>query len=215
MIMKYFKKFYLNQVNKFKWLKIYNSPFKMPIPKLYIGEVKIGTPYFYPRVHRRLTKQEAIDKAVEELRKNPLADKIGFNKLFYDYSRRTKSVTKKIGFDFVSLGWKTKWSDTDYRFEWGPIWSFVFFKWQIAVTFMTPEISHYWECWLYYSLSTDKNKSTKERLEQARKEFPCKWKTTANGVTVSTCYWDVILKNKWNTSKQIKRDNILNDLGIK
>ena len=204
-----------NFINKFKWMAVYNSPFKMPIPKLYIGKTAIGTPYYYPRVWRRLKTQEAIDKAIEELKKNPNAKKIGFDKLFYDYSRRTKSVPKKIGFDFVDLGWKTKWSNTDYRFEWGPIWSFVFFKWQIAVTFVAPEIDHYWECWLYYSLDTDKNKSVKERLEQAREGFPCKWKTTTNGVTISTCYWDVILKNKWNTSKQIKRDRLLKQLGIK
>ena len=51
----------------------------------------------------------------------------------YFYPRRWvkgKPVPKKIGFDSVRLGWKTKWRDDDYRFEWAPIWSFVFFKWQ-------------------------------------------------------------------------------------
>ena len=34
---------------KFEFLKVYNSPFKPIIPKLYIGKVAVGTPYFFPR----------------------------------------------------------------------------------------------------------------------------------------------------------------------
>jgi hypothetical protein len=177
------------------WLKVYFSPFKPPIPKLYIGKVAIGTPYFLPRVWRRYTTQEAIDKAIEELNKNPNAKKIGFDKLFYDYSRRAKSQPKKIGFDFVSLGWKTKWTDTDYRFEWSPVWSFVFFKWQIAITFVPIEPHHYWECWLYYSRKTVG--STEKRINKARKRFPCVWTSRKDGVEITTCYWDVILKKKF------------------
>jgi hypothetical protein len=36
-------------MNKFKFLKVFNSPFKRPKLKWYFGEVAIGTPYFYPR----------------------------------------------------------------------------------------------------------------------------------------------------------------------
>ena len=92
-------------------------------------------------------------------------------------------------------GWKTKWTSTDYRHEWNPVWSFVFFKWQIALIFNPIEAHHYWECWLYYSRHT--NGKTKDRIEQARKEFPCVWVSTKDGVETKTCYWDVILKNKW------------------
>jgi hypothetical protein len=180
---------------RFDWMSVYFSPFKPIIPKLYIGEVAIGTPYFLPRVWRKYTKQEAIDKAVEELKNKSHLEKIGFDKLFYDYSRRSKSVPKKIGFDFVGHGWKTKWSDTDYRHEWNPVWSFVFFKWQIALTFRPVEADHYWECWLFYSRHA--KGTTKQRLEQARKGFPCVWTSTKDGVKTETCYWDVILKDKW------------------
>ena len=180
---------------RFDWVSVYFSPFKPIIPKLYIGKVAIGTPYFLPRKFRRYTAQEAIDAAVRELNEKPQSRKIGFEKLYYDYSRRSKSVPKKIGFDFVGHGWKTKWSDTDYRHEWNPVWSFVFFKWQIALTFRPVEADHYWECWLYYSRHT-KGK-TKDRIEQARKEFPCVWISTKDGVKTETCYWDVILKDKW------------------
>jgi hypothetical protein len=147
--------------SKFDWMKVYLSPFKPPIPRLYIGKVAIGTPYFYPRV----------------------------------WDKNGKAKPKKIGFDFVGLGWKTKWDNTDYRFEWSPVWSFVFFGYQIAITFVAPEMHHYWECWLYYSRET-KGK-TKERLEQARKEFPCVWTSTSDGVITEICYWDKVLKEKY------------------
>lgn len=110
------------------------------------------------------------------------------------WNKNGKSVPKKIGFDFVGLGWKTKWRYTDYRHEWNPIWSFVFFKWQIALIFIPEHDTHYWECWLYYSRDT--KGTTKERIEQARKEFPCVWNSTINEVKTKTCYWDLILKNK-------------------
>jgi hypothetical protein len=151
---------------KFKWMKVYFSPFKPPLPKLYIGKVAIGTPYFLPRVW----------------------DKDG------------KSKPKKIGFDFVGLGWKTKWEE--YRFEWGPVWSFVLFKLQIAITFRVPETSHYWECWLYYSRET--TGTTEERLTQAKKEFPCIWTSYKDGTETEICYWDVILKTKNYGKDRIK-----------
>lgn len=156
-------------IKKFDFLKTYNSPFKPPGLKLYIGETSIGTPYFLPRVWVKSKEKPGY--------LNPR--------------------TKKIGFDFVGLGWKTKWTDTDYRFEWSPVWSFVFFGYQIAITFIPDEVYHYWECWLYYVNHTDKNKSTKERLEQARKDFPCEWTSYSNNTEITTCYWDKILKDKW------------------
>ena len=153
-------------MNKLKFLKVFNSPFKKPKLKWYFGKIAIGTPYFYPR----------------RWVNNP--DKPGYQ----------KAVPKKIGFDFVGLGYKTKWSDTDYRFEWGPLISFVFFKWQIAVSFVPDDCHHYWECWLYYTHSTDKTKTVKERLEQAREEFPCVWTTSyGEGKKETVCYWDKIL----------------------
>jgi hypothetical protein len=158
------KQWVSNLKYKFDWMRVYFSPFKPILPKLYIGEVAIGTPYFYPR------------KWIN----NP--DKPGY----------MIAVPKKIGFDFVEMGWKTKWDS--YRHEWNPIWSFVFFKWQIALVFEPKHDTHYWECWLYYSRNT--KGTTKERLEQARKEFPCVWVSRYEGEEVRTCYWDKILKNK-------------------
>lgn len=118
----------------------------------------------------------------------------------YFFPRRwigLKAVPKKIGFDFVGLGWKTKWRSDDYRMEWDPVFSFVFFDWQIALKFLAPSDEcdpHYWECWLFYERETDKYSSTKERIQQARKGFPCVW---IRGDEEKVCYWDLILKNKY------------------
>ena len=156
----------LNIIWKFDWMRVYFSPFKPIAPKLYIGKLAVGTPYFYPRIM--------------ELNKE---------------SGNWEFKPKRIGFDFVGLGWKTKWSGKDYRHEWNPVWSFVFFKWQIALTFTPKHDMQYWECWLYYSRET-KGK-TKDRIKQAREEFPCVWTTVRDGIEIKTCYWDLILKTKW------------------
>jgi len=111
-----------------EFISYFNNPFVRPKIKFYIGKVAVGTPYFFPR------------KTI----KDP------------DKPKYLKFIPKKIGFDIVSLGWKTKWSQ--FRFEWAPVVSFVFFKWQIAITIVAPEQDHYWESWLYYQYETDKKK---------------------------------------------------------
>ena len=171
-------------MNKLNFLKVFNSPFKRPKLKWYFGEVAIGTPYFFPR--------RWVD--------NP--EKPGYQ----------KAVPKKIGFDFVGLGYKTKWSDTDYRFEYGPVWSFVFFKWQIAVMLKVPHPEHYWVCWLTYENDTDKDLfwltyendtdkdllSVKERIKFAKEINPEVWTTSrGDGKKETICYWDKVLKDKW------------------
>lgn len=152
-------------LNKFKWMGIFNSPFKRPRLNLYIGRVSIGTPYFYPR---NWVKQP--DGSI-------------------------KAVPKKIGFDFVGLG---------CRFEWGPLWSFVFFKWQIAIIF-SPKldgrsgISNYWESWLFYKNYTDKSKSKKDRLEECILNFPQISTIHESGKEKYTVNWyEQTTKSKYN-----------------
>ena len=107
-------------------------------------------------------------------------------------------MPKKIGFDFVGLGWKTKWTDTDYRFEWSPVISFVFFGYQIAATVVVPQSSHYWEAWLYYENDTDKTKSAPERIEQCKKDFPLIYKVSQYGKEETTVnYYETILRKKY------------------
>ena len=153
--------------SKFEFLKSFNSPFKLIRPMIYLGKTKIGTPYFFPR------------KAI----KHP--DKPGY----------LKFVRKRIGFDFVGLGWKTKWTHTDYRFEWAPIWSFVFFGYQIAIIFRAPEQDHYWEAWLYYNYNTTGTK--KERIAKCRQEFPMNWEVKDKDGTRKVNFYDLILKSKY------------------
>ena len=153
---------------KFEWLKVYFSPFKFFLPKLFFGKTKIGVPYFLPR-NMKLNKETR----------------------YYEFSE------KKVGFSFCGLGWKTKWTNTDFRFEYNPVWSFVFFGYQIALVFNAPEPYHYWTCWLYYNRNTDKNKTTKERLVQAKEGFPCKWRNYSNGEAKLICYWDIIIKKRY------------------
>ena len=173
-------------MNKFEFLKIYNSPFLRPKLKFYFGPIAIGTPYFLPRNWVKPTQQMLIDNA-----KQDIAERQRWNEANEKYGNTPKAiptieelceqkknyrfpVPKKIGFDFVGLGWKTKWHKTDYRHEWNPRWSFVFWKWQVALIFKAPDDIYdyyYWESWLYYHYSTDKSKSQRERIEQVKEEF--------------------------------------------
>ena len=145
---------------------IFDSPFRHPKVKLYIGKVQLGVPYFYPRVLNKKTNQ---------------------------------FEPKKIGFDFVELGYKTKWDYCDYRFEWSPIWSFVFFKWQIALIFTIPlkdaSLSAYWEGWLYYKNHTEGTKL--QRLHQAVYNFPMMVTRYTGGHKIKLCEWDPIIKPKY------------------
>ena len=193
----------------FKWINILNSPFMRPRVNIYVGKIAVGTPYFFPR---RLVKPSA--KQAEELAVEKIADAERFNELNAknDYRRKVPSfdeayadikrgqifVPKRIGFNFVGLGYKTKWSDTDYRFEWCPIWSFVFWKWQIALTFAGPKnnaTSNYWESWLYYYYNTEG--TIQERVAQCKKDYSQTYTVWSGGEKSTVNYYDVILKNKY------------------
>ena len=156
-------------MSKFRYLKSLFSPFKPFRVRLYVGRVRIGTPIFLPR------------KWV----KNP------------DNPEYLSEVPKKIGFDFVGLGWKSKFSDTDYRFEWEPVMSFVFFGWQIALRIRAPYPDHYWESWLYYEYNTDKSLSREERVVQLMDGFPQIYTVSDGSNPRKTNYYNYILKKKY------------------
>lgn len=167
--------------NKLKeFVSYFNTPFVKPKLKFYLGKIAIGTPYFYPR------------KTIKD------PDKPGY----------LKFVPKKIGFDIVDLGWKTKFGQ--YRFEWSPIISFVFFKWQIAVTIVAPEQDHYWESWLYYQYRTDKNKSKRQRAIQCQKEYPQNWTRTFEGEKTDINFYETILKKKYilKSIEEVREDKL-------
>lgn len=192
-------------IKGFDYLRAYNSPFKPLKMKWYFGKVALGTPHFLPRKWVKATPQLAINSALEDIKStrefNNLNPKYPrrvktFNELYEEKLRYMHAVPRKVGFDFVSLGWKTKWDS--YRFECSPMISFVFFKWQIAVTFVAPHLDHYWESWLYYTRETDKTKSVQDRIEQCRREAPQTWSHNEEGVgKVTIDYYNKILKRKW------------------
>jgi hypothetical protein len=187
------------------FLRVYNSPFKPPRLKWYCGKIAIGTPYFFPRKWVKATPERAHQATMEYIKdteefnnRNPeYARKIKpYDEIFEERMRYNYAVPKKIGFDFVPMRWKTKWTETDYRFETSPVWSFVFFKWQIAITFVAPEMHHYWESWLYYTRET--KGTTAERIAQCREEAPQTWTTReSDGSRVTIDYYNRILKRKW------------------
>ena len=153
----------------FSYLKVLFSPFRPFKVKFYAGPLAIGVPYFYPRKWIRSKEKPTYKTA----------------------------IPKKIGFDFVNLGWKLKWDDNDFRFEYAPLISFVFFKWQIVATIKAPNEFAYWESWLYYEHRTDKSLSNRDRIKQTIKEFPLIY-ITSNGKERKTVnYYEKILKDKY------------------
>lgn len=169
-----------------RFLKALWSPFKPFRLKFYFGKIKIGTPYFLPRKWVKATPELAHKATLEYIEKeqkwnelNPKhARKIkSYEEIYKDKMGYSYAIPKKIGFDFVRLGWKTKWREDDYRFEWAPLLSFVFFGYQIAIIVKAPESHHYWEAWLYYEYSTDDRLPNWQRIRQCREKFPCTWTT--------------------------------------
>jgi hypothetical protein len=178
-------------------MKVFFSPFKAPKIYFYTGKLKYGTPYFFPRNWVKYTQKEVLEQAKEKFDKSPENIKTDgyFKQLVNYYKSMQHAVDKKIGFDFVGLGWKTKWGD--YRHEWNPIWSFVFFKWQIAIMFIPKHDSHYWESWLYYERDTDKTKSREERILECLENAPQIWSSGSGENKITTNYYTKILKPKY------------------
>jgi hypothetical protein len=189
-----------------KWLKVLNSPFKPFSIRFYAGKTQIGTPYFLPRKWVKATPELAKKAALETMESEKQ-----WNERNPNYARKIKSyediyqekltyifpVPLKVGFSYCGLGWKTKWTNTDFRYEWGPVLSFVFFGYQIALMVGHKHSSHYWEAWLYYEYATDKTKSKRERIEQCKKEFNQTWKVYSNGEEEIINYYELILKTKY------------------
>ena len=184
---------------QFIFLKALNSPFKPFKLKWYIGKIAIGTPYFFPRKWVDLNEKEIEVKAQKKYDKldEEFKTKVTLEHYKQQYKDTQKTTPKLIGFDFVGLGWKTKWTSTDYKFEYAPLISFVFFKWQIALMFIAPEPDHYWTSWLYYEYNTNKSFSKRKRIEQCQKEFPQNWTQYKNGNKETINYYKFILKEKY------------------
>ena len=90
-----------------KYIKYFFSPFKPLKLKWYIGEIAIGTPYFFPRKWVKFTKLD-VENAAKKAFEDPKKIKQTMEEWCEHFQNYQKPVRKKIGFDFVELGWKTK-----------------------------------------------------------------------------------------------------------
>ena len=191
-----------------RWLKVLNSPFKPFSVRLYAGKTQIGTPYFLPRKWVKATPERATKAALEQIESSKKWNERNpdskfkhtiksFEEVYEEKMHCPFPVLLKVGFSYCGLGWKTKWTNTDFRYEWGPVLSFVFFGYQIALMVGHKDASHYWEAWLYYEYATDKTKSKRERIEQCRKEFNQTWTVSSMGKEEVVDYYQHILKTKY------------------
>ena len=193
---------------KYNWdyLGVLNSPFVGLELKWYFGEIKYGTPYFFPRKWVKCNFEDGLkawDKLGEHSQKAYLRSQTQQEWI----EKYTKSYTKPIpikyfGFDYTSLGWKPKWNE--YRFEWSPSISIVIFGKQLFIAILpkmgkkpgdtTRRADIYWEAYLTYKYRTDKSKSKRERLKQTMKLYSCTWLSTEK---VYFNYYPLILKKKY------------------
>ena len=204
MKMKWIKQQISNFKYKWSFLGVLNSPFRGLKLKWYFGKIQHGTPYFLPRRWVKCDLEDGV-KAWDKLGERTQE---AYIKKYHDkdswIKHYVKTHTKPIpikyfGFDFTSLGWKTKWND--YRFEWSPMFSIVLFGKQICI-WILPNISPednmvtmcYWEAYLTYKYKTDKAKSKTERLTQLKEMYSCSWGNNDKGYTD---YYQHILKSKY------------------
>lgn len=194
----------MKRYNKWSWLKVLNSPFKPFKLKIYIGRIALGVPYFFPRKWVKATPELAMKATIEHIERQKNYNKMNpqharvikpYEEIYNENLKCRFAIPLKFGFDSCGLGWKTKWEYDDFRFEWSPVFSFVFFKWQIALTVYQNNASQYWESWLYYELCTDGTKE--ERIKQCIDKFPQIWTTYSNGDEKTVNYYNEILKKKY------------------
>ena len=196
----------LNSVEyKLSFLSVLNSPFRGLKLRWYFGNIKHGTPYFPPRKWVKCNLDDGL-KAWNKLGKYSQNAYLRSQTQQEWVKKYTKTHTKPIsikyfGWNFTSLGWKTKWDD--YRFEWSPSISLILFGKQLFIEILpniktddsTIAIDCYWEAWLNYKYKTDKSKSIEKRLEELQKEYSCSWGDEEKGYTN---YYPIILKNKYH-----------------
>jgi len=176
-------------------------PFKL---KWYIGKTAVGVPYFLPRKWVKATHEMAHKAALEEIqrfedwnKRNPnyVRNIRPYEDYYNEKLRYRFPVPLKVGFSYCGLGWKTKWDD--YRFEYSPTLSFVFFGYQIAITVFVPNPDAYWEAWLYYERDTDKSASNLSRILECMEKYPMNWIRYEGDKEIKINYYTKVLKKKY------------------
>ena len=194
------------------FLGVLNSPFRGLKLVWYFGDIEHGTPYFLPRKWVKCNKKDALEawnNLKPETRESYEKYSGGIKHWIGYYIKNfTKPVQiKYFGFNFTTLGWKTKWED--YRFEWHPSISLVLFGKQLFIEILpnvkmdkSPVVLDcYWEAWLTYYYNTDKTKSKEERLEELYKKYSCTWGNEKDGYVD---YYPYILKEDYHHTLETK-----------
>lgn len=198
-------------MNKLEFLDIYLSPFKSPKMKFYFGKTNLGTPYFLPRKFVKNTPENALKEAKRRQAEmiyerdnnpeNPFTSRIPtIESIIGEMKYDRIPVTKRFSIDLVPLGYKTKWSETDYRFEWSPRLSIVAFGYQFAITWMEPVNSiHFWEAFLFYNnhIKHLSNRTMREKVTMCRNLFPLSFTEYKRDSKRTFNDYDVILKKKY------------------
>lgn len=192
----------------FKFLKVFNSPFKPLTATFYFGDIIHGTPYFLPRKWVKCNKHDGV-VAWNKLSEEKQNEQLKYASRDIWVRNYTKSYTKPVpvkylGFEFTTLGWKTKYGD--YRFEWSPSISIVIFGKQLFISIIpniekyrrfgrdVMKIDCYWESWLNWEYNTDKTKSKEERFKELVSKHSNTWGNVSEGYTD---YYPMILRKKY------------------
>ena len=105
---------------------------------------------------------------------------------------------KKVSLDYSWITFKTKWSETDYRFERPPFISLVFYNFQMYLWLDNNNAFEYFQAWLYYYNDTDHDDTVERRLKDTIKNFPLTYIRYGAGDTREKIdYYELILKKKW------------------
>ena len=199
-------------MNKLEFLDIYLSPFKSPKMKFYFGKTNLGTPYFLPRKFVKNTPENALKEAKrrhaemiyerDNNPENPFTSRIPtIEYLISEMKYDRIPVTKRFSIDLVPLGYKTKWSETDYRFEWSPRLSIVAFGYQFAITWEAPvESVYYWEAFLLYNNHVKhflSDRPMRDRVSMCRDLFPLSFTEHKKDSKRTFDEYDTILKKKY------------------
>lgn len=110
---------------------------------------------------------------------------------------------KKFGFNWCTLGWKTKWNSI--RHEYNPMLSFVAFGKQIHIDiYGSKHCYSYWEAWLYYH-------STRKMKEVPQTKY-CRLMKTLDLYSNTWIHYDKGIKIEENRYKNILKKKYLKDL---
>lgn len=214
---------------KFQWVPILWSPFVFPKFSWYFGKVTCGVPYFLPSKWKKYTEKDIINewkKFQIELKEHtekfwnkecsltPEQFIAGYNGQSFQSFRnhrigKERRIPKKFGFDIISWGWKTKYDD--YRHEWNPGLSIVFFNRQLSLMIHPFHKNHpcmddqYWEGFLWWGDSKNPKHyghkpSIEERLRWIQEQDSCTLGHKEPGdkeYTWTNYYYD-ILKKKYH-----------------